>query len=88
MKTTSIVNSAERLDNGKSKYIFIGKQGFNKETNESGEVIYKPVAKVVAINQSNGSVELMDLNEVQAMESSYIQENISRGYKPKLGKNE
>lgn len=79
MKTTQIVNSAERLNDGSPKYVFIGKQGFDSENN-------KPIEKVIAINKSNGNVELMDLNEVQAMESSFIQKQISTGYKPKLAK--
>jgi hypothetical protein len=81
MKTTQVVNSAERLSDGSPKYVFIGKQGFDSENN-------KPIEKVIAINKSNGSVELMDLNEVQAMESSFIQKQISTGYKPKLAKDE
>ncbi len=81
MKTTQVVNSAERLNNGSPKYVFIGKQGFDSENN-------KPIEKVIAINKSNGNVELMDLNEVQAMESSFIQKQISTGYKPKLAKDE
>ena len=55
--------------------------GFDSENN-------KPIEKVIAINKSNGNVELMDLNEVQAMESSFIQKQISTGYKPKLAKDE
>jgi hypothetical protein len=81
MKTVSIVNSAEKTQSGNPKYIFIGKQGIDPNT-------YSPVNKVIVVNQENGDIQYKDLNEVQAMESSYIQENISRGYKPRLGKNE
>lgn len=81
MKTTSVINSAERLENGSPKYVFVGKQGIDLQTN-------KPIEKVIVINKSNGNIELKDLNEVQALESSYIQQQISRGYKPKLSKDE
>lgn len=79
-KTTGIKESAERDSKGNSKYIFIGKQTIDANN--------KPVEKVVVIDRNNGSVDLKDLNEVQAMESGYVQEQISKGYKKKLRKDE
>lgn len=79
-KTTGIKESAERDSKGNSKYIFIGKQTIDENN--------KPIEKVVVIDRSNGSVDLKDLNEVQAMESGYVQGQISKGYKKKLRKDE
>lgn len=75
-KTVSITNSAETDENGRPKYIFIGKQSVDENN--------KPVEKVIAIDKVNGSIQEMDLNEVQSMESSFIQSQISESYKKNL----
>lgn len=79
-KTTGIKESAERDSKGNSRYIFIGKQTIDANN--------KPVEKVVVIDRNNGSVDLKDLNEVQAMESTFVQSQIAKGYKKKLRKDE